>query len=424
MRPPDQDPADARLARTLGLGDAVTIGLGAMLGAGVFVAFGPAAGAAGAGLPWALVLAAAIAWANADSTARLAALLPTSGGAYAYGRARLSPAWGTAAGVAFLVGKTVSAGAIATTVGAYVWPEHARAVGVAAVVALTALACAGVERSARVTLVVVALVLLTLATVVVVALTSGGATDGLVATLRGALASPDALTGPGTTGAAGSAAAQAWDARGVLMGAGILFFAFAGYARIATLGEEVRDPRRTLPRAIAVALGIVLVTYAAVGAAVLHVLGLAGVAASGRPVADAVEVVGGPAWAVPVALVAGVAALASGLGVLLGLSRTSLAMARDGVLPRSLARLDGRGHGGRGHGGRPVRAQVAIGAAVVVGILVVELDRAIALSSAAVLVYYGIAHAAALTLPGAARRLVPVLGLLGCGVVAAALLLG
>lgn len=378
------------------------IGLGAMLGAGVFVSFGPAAAAAGPTLPAALALAAAVAWANADSSARLAARLPTSGGAYAYGRAQLSPAWGAVAGWAFLVGKTISAGAIAGAVGAYAWPAHARPVAALVVVALTALACAGVQRSAAVTRVLVVVVLLTLAMVVAVTLTSPGTADPFASPL----------------GADESAATSTVVA--TLRGAGILFFAFAGYARIATLGEEVRDPTRTLPRAIGIALGVVLLTYTAVGWAVVRSLGLAGLADSQRPVADALAAAGHPGAPVgAVVVVATAAALGSGLGVLLGLSRTTMAMARDGVLPRGLARLDGAPGSAR-----PVRAQVAVGVGVTLGVLVLDLDRAIALSSAAVLVYYAVAHLAALTLPGRRRRLVPLAGLLGCGTVAVALLLG
>lgn len=376
--------------------DAVVIGLGAMLGAGVFVSFGPAAAAAGTALPGALALAAAVAWANADSSARLAARLPTSGGAYAYGRARLSAGWGVLAGWAFLIGKTISAGAIAGAVGAYAWPEHARPVAALVVVALTALACAGVQRGAAVTRVLVAVVLLTLAAVVVVSLTSPGA------------------SAPFATGGTGASPAVA-----TLRGAGILFFAFAGYARIATLGEEVRDPTRTLPRAIGVALAVVLLTYTAVGWAVLHSLGLSGLAGSQRPVADALAAAGHPGAPVgAVVVVAATAALGSGLGVLLGLSRTTMAMARDGVLPRGLARLDGAPGAER-----PVRAQLVVGVGVAAGVLLLELDRAIALSSAAVLVYYAVAHLAALTLPGRRRRVVPLAGLVGCATIAVALLL-
>lgn len=386
-----------------------------MLGAGVFVAFGPAAAAAGAALPLALVLAGLVAWANADSSARLAAVLPTSGGAYAYGRARLGPAWGVLAGTAFLLGKTLSAGAIAWTVGTYLWPAGARGVAVAAVVLLTGLAAAGLQRGVSATRAVVVVVLVTLAAVVVAA---------AVAVVRGtdAVAGPPDLFGAGAALAgepgAGAALSGATGTAGLLQGAGVLFFAFAGYARIATLGEEVLDPRRTLPRAIALALGTVLVVYAAVGAALLAVLGPDGLAVSRRPVADAVDQLAGAGWARAVVAVAVLAALASALGVLLGLSRTTLAMARDGVLPRGLAHLTTTADP------RPVRAQIVVGGAVVVGLLVLDLPRAIAASSVAVLVYYAVAHAAALTLPGRVRRVVPVLGLTGCLGVAVALALG
>lgn len=388
-----------RLARRLGLRDAVVVGLGAMLGAGVFVAFGPAADAAGGALPIALALAGAIAWANADSSARLAARHPTSGGAYAYGRARLSPAAGTLAGAAFLVGKTASVGAVALTVGVYLWPGQARAVAVAAVVVLTALAVGGVQRSARVTAVVVVAVLAVLAAVAVLAVTGGGQAWA-------------GLEGFGPGGADGRGAL------GVLDGAGLLFFAFAGYARIATLGEEVTDPRRTLPRAIAIALAVVLVTYALVGTVLVGVLGTDRLAGSTRPVVDTVATLGADGF-VPVVVAAAVAAaLASGLGVLLGLSRTAFAMARDGVLPRVLARL-----AGPADHRRPVLAQVVVGAGAAVVAAFAPVGVAIAVSSTAVLGYYAVAHAAALTIPGAARRAVPVLGLLGCLTVAVALVL-
>ncbi|WP_225753616.1 APC family permease [Actinotalea sp. Marseille-Q4924] len=399
-------PTSPGLVRRLGLLDATTVGLGAMLGAGVFVAFGPAAAAAGATLPLALVLAGLVAWANADSSARLAAVLPTSGGAYAYGRARLGTPWGVLAGAAFLLGKTLSTGAITWTVGTYLWPDAARSVAVAAVLLLTGLAAAGLQRGVVATRAVVVVVLVTLLATVV------GAAAAL---LRGSVPAADL---PAAADVA-AALTTAPGVPGLLQGAGVLFFAFAGYARVATLGEEVRDPRRTLPRAIAAALATVLVVYAAVGATLMAVLGPERLAASQRPVADAVEQLAGPGWAGGVVVVAALAALASALGVLLGLSRTTLAMARDGVLPRAWARLTGGAADPR-----PVRAQLVVGGAVVVGLLVLDLPRAIAASSVAVLVYYAVAHAAALTLPGRARRVVPVLGLAGCVVVAAALAVG
>ncbi|MGW0929421.1 APC family permease [Streptomyces sp. NPDC002644] len=377
------------LRRTLGVRDAVVIGLGSMVGAGIFTAPAPAARAAGAGLLAALALAGVVAYCNATSSARLAAVYPASGGTYVYGRERLGEFWGYLAGWAFVVGKTASCAAMALTVGAYVWPGHERAVAVAAVVALTAVNYRGVNRSVRVTRVIVAVVLAVLAAVVVVCL-GGGGSAGRV---------------PGVPVTAG----------GVLEAAGLLFFAFAGYARIATLGEEVRDPARTIPRAVPIALGIALVVYAAVIAAVLSVLGAGGLAGAGAPLVEAVRAAGADGLAPVVRGAAAVAALGSLLALILGVSRTTLAMARDRHLPGALAAVHPRFR-------VPHRAELAVGTVVAVAAATADLRGAIGFSSFGVLLYYAIANASAWTLNrSAASRVLPGVGLLGCLLLAFAL---
>jgi APA family basic amino acid/polyamine antiporter len=219
----------AALQRRLGTGDAVVIGLGSMIGAGVFVVFGPAAAAAGSGLLIGLAVAAVVAYCNATSSARLAALYPLSGGTYVYGRERLGEFWGYLAGWSFVVGKTASCAAMALTVGLYLWPARAHAVAVAAVVGCVAVNYRGVQKSALLTRVIVGAVLAVLAGVVVAVGLSGRADPARVTIAGG-------------------------DPGGVLQAAGLLFFAFAGYARIATLGEEVRDPARTIPQRTAARL--------------------------------------------------------------------------------------------------------------------------------------------------------------------------
>ena len=375
------------LARRLGPFDAVVLGLGSMLGAGVFTAFAPAAEAAGSGLLLGLAVAAVVAYCNATSSARLAALYPVSGGTYVYGRERLGDVWGYLAGWAFVVGKTASCAAMALTVGAYVAPAHVRPVAVGTVVALTAVNYFGVRKSLWVTHAIVAVVLGVLGAVAVACLAAD---------------SPDPanltpLVGHGLGG--------------VLQAAGFLFFAFAGYARIATLGEEVRDPARTIPRAITLALGLTLLVYAVVAVAVLTVLGPRGVAATTAPLAAAVAATSW-AWLEPVVRAgAGVAAVGSLLALVLGVSRTTLAMARDRHFPRALAAVHPRY-------GVPHRAELAVGAVVVAVVLAADVRGAIGFSSFTVLVYYAIANAAALTL---GARSVPVLGLAGCLVLAASL---
>ncbi|MEU3604985.1 APC family permease [Streptomyces sp. NPDC035033] len=382
----------APLRRSLGVPDAVVIGLGAMVGAGIFAALGPAAGAAGssAGLLAALGLAAVVAYCNAMASARLAALYPESGGTYVYGRERLGPFWGYLAGWAFVVGKTASCAAMALTVGAYLWPGHAHATAVAAVVALTAVNYGGVQKSALFARVIVAGVLAVLAAVV-------------AATFAGA---PDGLSGLGGEVSAG----------GVLQAAGLLFFAFAGYARIATLGEEVRDPARTIPRAVPLALGLALAVYALVAVGALRALGPLALAHSPAPLADAVRAAGA-SWLVPVVTAgAAAAALGSLLSLILGVSRTTLAMARDGYLPRGLAAVHPRFR-------VPHRAEAAVGAVVAVVAATADVRGAIGFSSFGVLVYYGIANASAWTL-GPRHRALALTGLAGCAVLAGALPLG
>ncbi|OII67789.1 APC family permease [Streptomyces sp. CC77] len=377
------------LRRSLGVFDAVVIGLGSMVGAGIFAALGPAAGAAGSGLLAGLGLAAAVAYCNAMASARLAARYPASGGTYVYGRERLGPFWGYLAGWSFVVGKTASCAAMALTVGVYVWPEQAHAVAVAAVVALTAVNYGGVQKSALVTRTIVAVVLAVLAAVVVSCLSSGAADFGRL-------------------GLAGDASAG-----GVLQAAGLLFFAFAGYARIATLGEEVRDPERTIPRAVPLALGIALVAYVGVAVSVLSVLGSGDLGRSTAPLADAVRAAGVEGLAPVVRVAAAVAALGSLLALILGVSRTTLAMARDGHLPQGLAAVHPRFQ-------VPHHAELAVGIVVAVVAATADVRGAIGFSSFGVLLYYAIANASAWTLtPGLSSiRLLAAGGLAGCLVLA------
>ncbi|WP_086690170.1 APC family permease [Streptomyces recifensis] len=385
--------APGELVRSLDVRDAVVVGLGSMIGAGVFAALAPAARAAGSALLAGLALAAVVAYCNATSSARLAARYPVSGGTYVYGRERLGEFWGYLAGWCFVVGKTASCAAMALTVGAYVWPGQAHTVAIAAVVTLTAVNYAGVQKTAWLTRVIVAVVLAVLTAIVVTSFVSG-AVDATRLDV-GADAS--------------------WD--GVLQAGGLLFFAFAGYARIATLGDEVRDPARTIPRAIPVALAITLVVYALVAVSGLLVLGPGRLGTTAAPLSDVAREAGAD-WLVPVVrLGAAVAALGSLLALILGVSRTTLAMARDGHLPRRLSAVHPRFK-------VPHRAELLVGTVVVLLVAFTDVRGAIGFSSFGVLVYYAVANASALTLSrqeGRPARVVPATGLLGCLVLAFAL---
>jgi APA family basic amino acid/polyamine antiporter len=388
------------LHRRLGVTDAVLTGLGAMLGAGIFVTLAPVAASAGSGMLLALGLAAAVAYCNARSSARLATAYPAAGGTYVYGREELGRFWGHLAGWSFVVGKTASCAAMALTAGYYLWPDQAHAVAVAAVLAFTALNCFGISKSAWALRLIVAVVIVVLALVVVIGLTSPA-----VAT--------DRLDLGGST------------VTGVLGGAALWFFAFAGYARIATLGEEVRDPERTISRAITIAFIIVLTLYALVAVTALLVVGYPALSGSSAPLVDVVHLSGHGGLAPVVRIGAAVAALGALLTLILGVSRTTLAMARDRHLPGVLATVHPRY-------AVPQYAEIAVGSIVAVLVATVDVRGAIGFSAFSVLIYYAVANASAWSLAGrepsrrgvAAARVLPALGVIGCLALSFSLSLG
>lgn len=443
------------LERRLGVPGAIVVGLCAMLGAGVFFVWTPAAAVAGEWLWVALLLAAAVAIANALSTAQLAMRHPVSGGGYAYARAELSPTAGFAAGWLFLTGKTCSAAAIALVAASHLWPGWEQPIAIVAVVVLALLNAQGIRTTARVSWVVVSLALAGIATALVWSFVAGPPATSFGWTAYAPLSDAAFLSTGGAScdfgsiGGAQAAAAACSDVGAlatppgplaVLQGAGLLFFAFAGYARMATLGEEVREPRRTLPLAILGALGIVLAIYALVAWATTRAYADAIV----WPETPVASLVTDPIANRVLLTIGGVACLGSLMGILAGLSRTSLAMARDGELPGALARISPRTHA-------PAVAEGAMAALAIVLVLVAPPVLLVALSSTSVLAYYALGHLGALRMrrslrsdagaaPGAWRRAawvpawVSILGLALCallvvtlpwyGVVASALWLG
>jgi len=387
------------LARRLGTTDATVIGLSSMIGAGVFAVFAPAAAAAGAGLLIGLAAAAVVAYCNATASAQLAAQFPTSGGTYVYGRQLLGPWWGFLAGWGFVIGKTASCAAMALTFAAYALPgapgAPQRILAAVAVAALAALNYRGITRTAALARIIVTVVLVAIA----------------VSVVAGVLGDdPD----PARAFGAGS---SAWSWYGVLQSAGLIFFAFAGYARIATLAEEVRNPARTIPRAILIALAVTVAVYSVVALSLLLVLGPDGTADATAPVAAAVNA-GSWQWAAPVARIgAAAASLGALLALIAGVGRTGLAMAREGDLPRWLSAVHPRHR-------VPHHAEIALAAAVIALVSLVELGPVIGFSSFGVLLYYLIANLSAYRQTPDHRRFprwLQVLGALGCTVLAVTL---
>lgn len=384
-----------QLRRTLGLLDAVGIGVGAIVGAGIFVVLGVAAGIAGPAVVLAVFLAGVAATANALSSAQLAATYPVSGGTYEYGYRVLGPWRGFVAGWMFLAGKIAGVGTVALGIGAYletvVPGVSERLVAAAAVVVFTALNYTGVRRSSAANLAIVALSVTCL-----VAFLAVGFPKVQAAAYR-----------PFVTGFGGP----------VLEAAALMFFAYTGYARIATLGEEVRDPRRTIPRAIVITIATTLLLYAAVAVAAVGLVGAPALAETGAPLQVAARAAGGPALALAVTVGGTVAMLGVILSQLLGLSRMGFAMARRGDLPRFLDRVHPR------HG-VPHRAVLVIGLVALVITATGTLEGVAAAAAFTILVYYGIANWAALKMPREAKLfpdVVPIVGSVACALLALSL---
>jgi APA family basic amino acid/polyamine antiporter len=347
-----------------------------MLGAGVFVVFGPAAKLAGSYLLLSIALAGIIASLNARSMRQLSKALPKAGGAYAFGREYLSNGWGFLAGLAFIIGKIGSVAAIALAAASYLYPTAKVEVAFAALAIMTLVNLLGINRTA------LGSILLSLPTVVVLLLV-------------------------GLTGLQAVAIDQQPPSilAGVLPAAALIFFAFAGYARVATLGPEVKDPSTNIPRAISIALVFVIGLYFLVGFALQSQLGLS-LQDSVTPVQDFA------ARALPwlpsevVVLVAASACLGSLLSLLAGISRTSEAMAQDGELPKMVSIRSNRFNS-------PWVADLFIFALASLLLISGDLTWTIGISSFCVLVYYAIANFAAFRQVPASQLPPKVLALLG-----------
>jgi APA family basic amino acid/polyamine antiporter len=358
------------LRRELGVFGATMMGLGSIVGTGVFVSIGIAAGIAGPAVVVAIALAALVALCNALSSAQLAANHPVSGGTYEYGYRYLRPALGFSAGWMFLCAKTASAATAALGFAGYLLNATGQSadwlvpVGVATVAVLTAVVLAGMAISNRVNIAIVSVTLVSLAAFVVA----------------------------GAPAVAGDKLAMQFEPMSLLHATALMFVAYTGYGRIATLGEEVRRPRQTIPRAIMLTLAISMVLYIAVAIVAVGAAGADALYAATQADAAPLEVVARDfPWRVHglVAVGAMTAMLGVLLNLLLGLSRVLLAMGRRGDAPAWTANV----------GLAVVTVGVLIAALTATG----SVKTTWSFSAFTVLVYYAVTNLAALRLTGEER---------------------
>jgi basic amino acid/polyamine antiporter, APA family len=366
----------SELSRVLGVPGAVLLGLGSIVGTGIFVTIGTVAGIAGSWLLVAIVLAAFVATCNGLSSAQLAAAHPVSGGAYEYGHKYLSPWAGRIAGATFVCAKTASAATAALGFSGYVLAivKHEGrtaqiALAMVVVVILTVLVAGGMKRSNRTNAILVVTTLVALVIFVVALLPHARAAN---------LSLGDAAPGD------------------LLHATALVFVAYTGYGRIATLGEEVREPARTIPRAMIITLAATALIYVVVSATALGAVGGDVLAGATRATNAPLEAIA-PSYAVRVVVALGAATAMLGVivNLLLGISRVVLAMARRKDLPSGLGHVE--------HGS-PRRAVIVTGIAIAGLALVGNVATTWTLSAFTVLLYYAVMNLCALRQPAAERR--------------------
>lgn len=395
--------ATTELRRDVGFFGAVLLGLGSIVGTGVFVSIGVAAGVAGPAVIIAVCIAAAVASFNGLSSAQLAANHPVSGGTYEYGYRWLNPMLGFMAGWMFLCAKSASAATAALGCAGYLLDlfgqdgdDYLKLTAVSIVAVITVLLCFRIRRSNQVNAIVVTTTLLALAIFVV----------------SGALH----LSGEGwhnfipfwKNDEGESVTASLFQATA------LMFVAYTGYGRIATLGEEVHEPRRTIPLAIIATLLVSAVLYSSVSFVAIGVMGADSLAAAteGRvaPLQAAASQFSSAFVAPIVALGAVTAMLGVLLNLLLGLSRVTLAMGRRADLPPFLSHVSATTH-------VPVGGTIAVGLAVAALCIVGSVVSTWSFSALTVLIYYALTNASALALSDNERfypRWVSWLGLVSC----------
>jgi APA family basic amino acid/polyamine antiporter len=380
------------------------MGLGSIIGTGVFVSLGIAAGVVGSGVVLAVALAAMVATANGLSSAQLAAAHPVSGGTYEYGHHFVNSTAGFAAGWMFMAAKSASAATAALGFAGYLlhalgfsgghWTHVGVALGL--VVVITLLVLGGIRRSNTANIAIVSLTMLALASFIVFGALSidlSQVHERLVTEVTvDAFASPTAL----------------------LEATALMFVAYTGYGRIATLGEEMREPERNIPRAIITTLVITMLLYVVVAAVAVAAAGAEGFAEATRAAAAPLEVVARGfehPWVAGVVAIGAVTAMAGVLlNLVLGLSRVLLAMARRREVPKGLDHINTRTSS-------PDRSVLVVGAIIAGLVLLGDVKTTWSFSAFTVLVYYGITNLSALLLPEKSRRfprLIAVAGLVSC----------
>jgi APA family basic amino acid/polyamine antiporter len=373
------------LRRVLGFWDAVAIGIASMIGAGIFVVSGIGTRIAGAAVILSFIIAGVVALFNALSSAELAAAIPKEGGTYEYARRLLSPKVGFLTGWLFISSKMLESATVGLAFGSYaalLLNIDTRIFAVTAVLVLTAINIAGIRYSTNVSIIMATIKVGILVIFAIAGLNS----------IRPTNFEPFAVEG----------------LQGLLAASAVVFFAYTGYARIATLGEEIKEPQKTIPRAIILSLIVTAIVYVTVTTVGIGLVGVSQFGNSVSPIATAASVLGNSVLTAAVIFGAGIATLSVLLNDLLSSSRTVFAMARNGDFPTSLSQMRKQ---------NPINSVIVTSAIILILLLFGSLVQVAALTSLTILIYYAITNVSALKLQPEKRRfprIIPIAGLISC----------
>ena len=378
--------------RTLTLRNSIFLGLSSMIGAGLFINIAPAATISSYSLLFGLLIASILAFSNASSSAQLARLYPETGGTYVYARKVLGNSSSLVAGTTFIIGKIISSIAIALTFGHYLYPSSHKIAGIALVFTIGTVSYFGASKTATVAKWFVYSVL------------------GILLFYIFSVVSSDNFNFviPITKGLT---------VESLLLSSSIWFFAFTGYSRLATFGEEVENPETIIPKAILTGLGITVSIYFLTTYATLGIINPDIIQNSLTPLKVAFDISRFSNFSFLISIASTIATASVLLALIPGISRVVVAMSRDNYLPKSLGSIHSKFNSA-------FIADILVSIVVVVGILYFDVVEAVKLSSFFVLLYYSITNYSVIKIKES-RRLYPVItayfGLFGCLLLASSL---
>ena len=353
-------------SRTLTKRNSLYLGLSSMIGAGLFYNLAPTSKISSYSSILGLLLASTLAFANASSSAQLASLYPQTGGTYLYANKVLGKLPGNIAGIVFILGKTVSCVAIALTLGNYISPIYGKELGVGLSVIVFLIGYQGITKTATLARWFV-LIVISILTFFCIAILMTPSTNIAIPLLEG------------------------FSTSNLFLSAAIWFFAFTGYSRLATYGEEVKNPEKIIPSSILTGLGVTVTIYLLVNWLALAIIGPEVVANSNTPLLIAMDVSVMSDFSFLIVFASTIATASVFLALLPAISRIYVAMSRDGILPNMFSKIHNKNNSA-------YVSELFVLLTVIVGIYTINITNAIKLSAFFILIYYSLTNLSVINL--------------------------